>query len=1596
MTDRAPPTWDSAPAPAHDDSIAGQLASRISSPPGGPGGPLEWAATAAGFEREAVARGPGVEAAALLTESAVIHEARLRDPADALALLRRAVAADPTFRPALRAARRLAADLGDLPFLAELLAAEERLATSPGERSELATCLARVLGALGRGDAGQEALGRAGEADPGSFGVAEERALRAAAAGDRHALAEAWLACAAAAGDPRLEADFLTAAAGLLEDALGDLDRAGAIALRAFQLHGADPLVRATARRHADRLGRPELLATILRADAEAASSGEAALAWLELSRVLAERLGRPEEALEALEQGRAEAPAEPLLLSELARLRERRGEWAEASTALKDLAGAHLDRQDPAHLREAVAAWLRRAEIEEERLGQTAEAIACCGAVLALEPGHRAALSTLGRLCARAGDWDGLLEAFMGEALASRDPRERAQKTFKAAEVVEERLGEPARALALYREALAIDPTLLAARSALERLHESEGNWAELVGLLEADLGELAEAPEAAAQRLRLSLLQRRAELLEEHLEDPERARLAWDEVLALAPSHLPALRALGRLHAANGQWEALIGLFRSEADAVGDAGVAAEYVLRIAEILDRRLGSADEATAAYREVLTLAPTHLPAMAALARLYRERGDHESLVEVLRAEVSVRAAPVERAALLAEVGRLWEGPLGQPAQAVESFEEALRASPCFPTACRALDRLYASLGRWSDLGDLRREEAAHAVDATPALLGLARLALDRDGDPAAARRLAGQATESAPGHPGPLLFDLRLDAGVPARRAALRMALADAAPPAAAAALLLAAAADLPRRTPDGSPLARAAALAPASAALAPEVDRLAAAGPPDVAARHAEARAGQALGPAEQAVWCLRAAEAWLAAGDEPRGVEAVTAALAALPTFLPALQAARTQALRRGDLPRARELLRIEAGSQRGAHGASSAFLEAGALSEQLGDAEDAALDYRLAAELDPLAPAPLERLERLLAGKGAQELLVARQARARAEREPARAADAWLAVARAALAGTGGLELARSALEHALAARPGNASALELRARLRAEAGEAAEAVIDYEAALAAGGDPASRLLGHLAAAALCQDQLGDAGRARAHLEAALQLQPEQLEALARLARLHEADGRLQVAADVLRRLLALQGLTPSEAAAHHVALARLDARQGDEQRALAHAARAQELVPGHAEALRLMVELERKRADPRALAAALEAAAAAATDPAFRAELRLEAARLHNGPLRQRTLAVEQLKAALADDPGRDDARALLALAYEESAPALAVEEHRRLLEREPLRAESWTALYRLFERLRAHDRAYVAASVLRWLGAPTPGPTAERLLQEGDRQALPPPPVLSDADFELLRPPEDRGPLSALFEAVGDVLGEALRAEAGQAGEPARGDHPFRRPLGEACKALGAGDGWELYPSTVGQLLVEAGERPAVRCGPDLARRTTAREQRFLLGRVAARLRTRSGLAETADDASLGEAVAAAVRQVVPAWSISGAPSEELVRRVGKLTGRRIRKALDPAARALAEAAPPDLKAWRAASGATADRAGLVLCGDVPTAVSLLVRGGPGHTPADGPALLAAVWEHPQALALLAFAASEAHFALRQKLRVAIA
>jgi len=255
---------------------------------------------------------------------------------------------------------------------------------------------------------------------------------------------------------------------------------------------------------------------------------------------------------------------------------------------------------------------------------------------------------------------------------------------------------------------------------------------------------------------------------------------------------------------------------------------------------------------------------------------------------------------------------------------------------------------------------------------------------------------------------------------------------------------------------------------------------------------------------------------------------------------------------------------------------------------------------------------------------------------------------------------------------------------------------------------------------------------------------------------------------------------------------------------------------------------------------------------------------------------------------------------------------------------------------------------------------------------------------------------MIRHPRERGPFADVLAAAGPAISALLCPPVGEPEQQIPAGHPLRETVAQLATAIGI-DAYDVHPGPPGHVTTFAGEVPIVVVGLDLTRRATPLEARFLLGRALARIRLQAHVADTLPPETLGTAVAAAVRLVVPGYAGTGLPSDDMVRRIGKAISRRARRALETPARELAVLRPdPDPAQWRACAGLTADRAGAVLCGDLPTALTLMVSEGALRGAAIPPAeRAAAALERPEVAEILAFAATEEHFLLRKRLRVAL-
>src|SRR5262249_34459972 len=423
------------------------------------------------------------------------------------------------------------------------------------------------------------------------------------------------------------------------------------------------------------------------------------------------------------------------------------------------------------------------------------------------------------------------------------------------------------------------------------------------------------------------------------------------------------------------------------------------------------------------------------------------------------------------------------------------------------------------------------------------------------------------------------------------------------------------------------------------------------------------------------------------------------------------------------------------------------------------------------------------------------------------------------------------------------------------------------------------------------------------------------------PEVSVALERLAQIFIGSRDWPSAAAALERLISME-TDLGRAVEHELRLAESYASgYGDPMAAIAVYKRALERDPQSAQAARGLEEAcARASAFPQ-LAAALEASAAALPKELaqLRAERRIRAAEIQIDQLGKPEEAARLLRAVLAEHPEHLEARARLGavLGRRLGRTDDAVREHRAVLQADPMRADAWRELRRLWERSGDHDRALWAAQALRLLRVADE--LEERYLRERRaRGPKEPQGTLPEAMFQraIVHPGEQqpgRALLMALAETVARMYPGRLedwgltRADRLQ-----RLDDPVRALVDGLARTIGVDVEYEIYVSRTRpkEVEVESGEPPILIIGAGFMAQVPAPEQRFLLGRALARLITRSFTVRRLTPLDLEVLLAGATKLVVPKFGANVAPEDTLAevgRRLQRQLPRRSRRVFEEAA-----------------------------------------------------------------------------------------
>jgi tetratricopeptide (TPR) repeat protein len=411
-------------------------------------------------------------------------------------------------------------------------------------------------------------------------------------------------------------------------------------------------------------------------------------------------RLGRADMALAAYQQVLAGDPANEAAAEGMTTIYRRAQQWPELVGLLMARADAATTAPKARDLRAEAA------ELLETRLNDVARARDLFAAVLTDDPGHVRAGEAMARIAERTGDFQTLAQILERRAEARRG-LEKAEALAKVAEVYEDHLNDLAEATRRFEAVLAIDPANLNALKGLDRIFNRNGQYRELLEVLQRQI-EVAATP-----RQKINLYERIAGLHDEEFLDHGRAAEALEAILAIDPGSDNALTALARHYRALDKWEPLVALYDKHSSVTGDENRKLELLLAKARTLADQVGSPERATKAYEQILVAQPSHAGALEALAHLREMSGDSHAALSAIEALAAKAATPEAKAEQWMRAGRLLET-RGDKDGAIERYKIALDANPKDTSASSALRKAYAHRGDWLSAIGLVERELTHA------------------------------------------------------------------------------------------------------------------------------------------------------------------------------------------------------------------------------------------------------------------------------------------------------------------------------------------------------------------------------------------------------------------------------------------------------------------------------------------------------------------------------------------------------------------------------------------------------------------------------------------------------------------------------------------------------------------------------------------------------------------------------------------------------------------------------------------------------------------------------------------------------------------
>jgi tetratricopeptide (TPR) repeat protein len=483
--------------------------------------------------------------------------------------------------------------------------------------------------------------------------------------------------------------DILRRIARVFEEKIGDKNQAFDALVNAFADDFADDETARYLERMAQATNRwGELINTANAWLPEQTDNKTKIQLCLRLGKWYGEDLGHFEYAQPYYAQIVALDPNNVQVLRQMAAIHRKGAAWQKVGETLQralDVAGANDDRK---------AILFDLGDLLHKHMNQPDQGLAYYRRALEVDPHYLPPLGALEQIYEESKNYPELVKVLGSKVLGLHNAEEIASTKLRMAGLYEQQLGDFDRAGKVYREVLELDGSNIAALRGLERVYHTIQDWPDLVAILERQL-DVVET-----ERERVEVLLKIAQHQEEHFLKFDIAAQRYEQALEIFHAEERAYQGLERCYRRLKQWLDLINAYERHISEAAGTATKVELYGAIAQVYAEEVGDVDRAIDAYRNIVDLDDTNVPALEALSKLYEKQGDAAQAIESMTRVADLTSDGGQRVEMYYRIGKALEEKLGDRGQAQERFEMALDLDPAHLPSLSALRTIAIDEQDW--------------------------------------------------------------------------------------------------------------------------------------------------------------------------------------------------------------------------------------------------------------------------------------------------------------------------------------------------------------------------------------------------------------------------------------------------------------------------------------------------------------------------------------------------------------------------------------------------------------------------------------------------------------------------------------------------------------------------------------------------------------------------------------------------------------------------------------------------------------------------------------------------------------------------------